>query len=70
MTPEELKAIRANLGLSQSELARLMGASVKAVQAWEQRVRPIQGTVEEQILWLKRGRLPRKPWGRKKNVRG
>jgi len=69
MDPEELKAIRAALGLSQSELARLMGASVKAVQAWEQGVRPIQGTVEEQIQWLKRGRLPRKPWGRKKSGR-
>jgi len=35
-TPAEIKALRAQLRASQSVFARLIGASTKAVQAWEQ----------------------------------
>lgn len=35
MTPEEIKQIREMLGLSQADLARLMGVGNDAVRKWE-----------------------------------
>jgi DNA-binding transcriptional regulator YiaG len=39
MTPEELKAARENLGLTQPEFAKAFEVSVRAVGGWEQGVR-------------------------------
>ena len=37
--PTDVKAVREQIGLSQSEFARLMRVSVKTLQNWEQRRR-------------------------------
>lgn len=39
VTPPDAKAVREQIGLSQSEFARLMQVSVKTLQNWEQRRR-------------------------------
>ena len=39
VTPPDVKAVREQIGLSQSEFARLMRVSVKTLQNWEQRRR-------------------------------
>ena len=39
LTPPDVKAVREQIGLSQSEFARLMRVSVKTLQNWEQRRR-------------------------------
>jgi DNA-binding transcriptional regulator YiaG len=39
MTPEELKAAREKLGLSQSEFAKAFQVSLRAVGGWEQGTR-------------------------------
>lgn len=62
MTAAELTAIRAALGLSQSELARLIGASIRSLQEWEQGRRRVSPTVAEQVIWLRNDCLPPKPW--------
>jgi putative transcriptional regulator len=36
ITPPDVKAVREQIGLSQSEFARLMQVSVKTLQNWEQ----------------------------------
>lgn len=36
LTPPDAKAVREQIGLSQSEFARLMRVSVKTLQNWEQ----------------------------------
>ena len=36
MTPTDVKAVREQIGLSQSEFARLMRVSIKTLQNWEQ----------------------------------
>lgn len=36
VTPPDVKAIREQIGLSQSEFARLMRVSIKTLQNWEQ----------------------------------
>ncbi len=36
VTPPDVKAVREQIGLSQSEFARLMRVSVKTLQNWEQ----------------------------------
>ena len=35
MTPEDIKAIRAGLGLTQAQFAEAMGSDISAVQRWE-----------------------------------
>lgn len=35
MTPEEIKAIRLNLGLTQEQFAHKIGATVASVNRWE-----------------------------------
>lgn len=35
MAPEEVKALRLRLGLSQEALARKLGCSLRAVSSWE-----------------------------------
>jgi putative transcriptional regulator len=39
ITPPDVKAVREQIGLSQSEFAQLMHVSVKTLQNWEQRRR-------------------------------
>lgn len=36
MSPTDVKAVREQIGLSQSEFARLMRVSIKTLQNWEQ----------------------------------
>lgn len=36
VTPPDVKAVREQIGLSQSEFARLMRVSIKTLQNWEQ----------------------------------
>jgi len=36
VTPPDVKAVREQIGLSQSEFARLMQVSIKTLQNWEQ----------------------------------
>ncbi len=52
MEKGEFSDIRHYLGKSQSQLARLLGASVKAVQSFEQGWRNIPLHVERQLLFL------------------
>lgn len=43
MTPTELKTLRKELRLTQSELAEKLGVTVHAVRKWEQGQRAIKG---------------------------
>lgn len=43
LTPPDVKAVREQIGLSQSEFARLMRVSIKTLQNWEQRRRTPTG---------------------------
>lgn len=43
MTPAELRAIRAGLGLSQAKLADLLGIGLSTLCGWEQGRRAIPG---------------------------
>lgn len=55
MTPAELKATRARLGLSQPALARLLGVHPLTVSKWERGLHHIPKMVE---LALERPRMP------------
>ena len=46
MTPEQMKAARAKLGLSQPQFATAIGMSSSAVKAWEQGNNPIPLSIE------------------------
>ena len=51
ITPEEVKAARATLDLTQEELARRMGISVYAVRKWETgQAQPSRGLYRNAIL--------------------
>jgi DNA-binding XRE family transcriptional regulator len=52
MEKDEFSDIRRYLGKSQSQLARLLGTSAKAVQSFEQGWRNIPPHVERQLLFL------------------
>jgi predicted transcriptional regulator len=52
MTPEELKAIRVKLGLSQTDLADLVDATLEAVVRWELGIDPIASSVDDFLLAL------------------
>lgn len=43
MTPTDVKAVREQIGLSQSEFAKLMRVSIKTLQNWEQHRRSPTG---------------------------
>jgi putative transcriptional regulator len=49
VTPD-VKRIRSDLGLSQNELAAMIGVSVRTVQAWEQGVRSPKGPARLLLL--------------------
>lgn len=46
MTPEELKAKRLELGLTQTQLGERLGVTLRAVQYYEAGQRPISRTIE------------------------
>ncbi len=48
----DLKSIRKQLGKSQSEMALLLGASVRAVQSYEQGWRPVPFNIEKLAVFL------------------
>ena len=52
MTRDDFSRLRDRLGKTQKELAQLLGASVKAVQSFEQGWRKVPIHVERQILLL------------------
>ena len=49
MTRQELRAIRAELGLSQRDFARRIGVSPRTIARWEDGVHPI-GLVYERLI--------------------
>ena len=49
MTPKQLKAIRAKLGLSQAQLADKLGVHPRTMRRWELGEREISGPVEHLI---------------------
>jgi len=52
MTPDQLKSIRATLGLSQQSLADQLGVSRNTVNRWEMGVHPISPLVDKLIRTL------------------
>jgi hypothetical protein len=54
----EFSKIRHQLGKTQSQMAQLLGTSLKAVQSFEQGWRKIPGHVERQTLFLLAHQLP------------
>lgn len=52
METTQFKEIRARLGKTQKEMARLIGTSIKAVHSYEQGWRKIPHHVEKQVLFL------------------
>ena len=43
MTADEFKAARAELGLSQDGLSKILGCTVAAIYRWEHGQRPVSG---------------------------
>ena len=52
MTGKELRQIRKRLGLSQSQLAKVMETTVTSVARWERGERPISGPVSVLVKLL------------------
>lgn len=61
MNAMEFSSARRDLGKSQSEMANLLGISLRAVQSFEQGWRPVPVHVERQVLFLTA--MKRKPSG-------
>jgi transcriptional regulator with XRE-family HTH domain len=59
VTGAELKAIRRDLGLTQAQVARLLGVHPNTVACWERDVKPIGKPLMVQATL--RQRLPRPP---------
>lgn len=53
MTPAEFKAIRVGLGLSQANIAAVVGRDTRTVQRWEGGVTPIPVLVAEKVEGLR-----------------
>ena len=58
MEKEEFSRIRNRLGMTQSQMARLLGTSIKAVQSFEQGWRNVAVHVERQMLFLLAAQRP------------
>jgi transcriptional regulator with XRE-family HTH domain len=52
MTPEELKALRASLGLTQDELAEKVGVARNTINRWEMGIRSIPEPVARLMNYL------------------
>jgi hypothetical protein len=65
---DDLRSIRQTLGKSQSQLAALLGISVRAVQSYEQGWRPVPDYVQKCIglllflTWSKKGKKTKPCW--------
>lgn len=62
MDSEEFKQCRKKLGKTQTQLAQLLGASLKAIQSYDQGWRRVPGHIERQLLFL----ISRKKAGRER----
>lgn len=51
-TPERIKALRAQLGLSQAKFARALGLSLAAIRHWEQGIRTPDGATSKLLRIL------------------
>ena len=58
MTPAEIRAARAALGLSGAQLARLLGVSTRAYAMWEQGARKVNPTAARAVGWFLAGFRP------------
>ena len=60
MSPETFKEYRQKLGLSQTQLSRLLGLhdGSRSVRRYEQGERAISGPVERLLTWLATGKKP------------
>ena len=60
MSPETFKEYRQKLGLSQTQLSRLLGLhdGSRSVRRYEQGERSISGPVERLLTWLAMGKKP------------
>ncbi len=54
MTALQIRDLRLALGMTQNELARQIGTSVRAVQSWEQGWRRPTGIAEHVLLTLQK----------------
>lgn len=53
-TPERIKALRAQLGLSQSKFAAALGLSLAAIRHWEQGIRTPDGATSKLLRILEK----------------
>ena len=72
MSPEEIKRIRASLGLRQQQLAELLGVDRVAVARWETGARNISQPITRLLLriWDERLKQPRRRARRRDKKRG
>ncbi len=56
MTPDNLKTLRAKMGLTQAQLAKQMGVTVSTIAKWEQAVHPIPPLASTLLRTIKRPR--------------
>lgn len=63
MTPAEIKAIRNNAGLTQTELARLLRISdIRTIRRWEQGDVPVSGPASIILELMAADELPARYW--------
>ena len=54
MTPEQFKQIRSDLTITQTQLADMMGTTLRSVQRWESGERKISGVVAKLMGYVKK----------------
>ena len=54
MTPNELKSLRAELGLTQEQMAERIGVTVFAYRKWEQGQRKLRGAALKTVEGMRR----------------
>lgn len=60
MTPDDIKALRAKLGLTQAKLAAKVGVTLGAVQHWEAGIRKPSGSAVKMLKRIGKGKGPAK----------
>jgi transcriptional regulator with XRE-family HTH domain len=68
MDATTLKARRAGLGLSQAELAKLLGVHLMTVSKWERGVNPIPALIQVALEKIEAGEPLRRHLGRRRLV--
>jgi len=58
MTPDELKFVRHELGLSVAGLAIVLRVTPRSVRRWEDGTRDIPGPAQVLLMWLTTGKRP------------